>query len=139
MSEPTHDGGETPASIALKGLLRLFQLVQARDMRVLGEFAATGDVLLVGSDEGEISIGRPAIDAFFPKLFARDATFSWNAGRVEATRSGDVLWLFADGHICVDGQGGKKTAPYRISGILRRSGERWLWSQYHGSEPVRAP
>jgi ketosteroid isomerase-like protein len=108
-------------------------------MRVLGDFTDTGDALLVGSDEGEIAIGKPAIEAFFLRLFARDAAFSWSDQRVEATRSGDVLCFFADGLIRADGQGGSKTAPYRISGILKRSGESWLWSHDHGSEPVRAP
>jgi hypothetical protein len=30
----------------------------------------------------------------------------------------------------------QRKAPYRISGVLERHGERWLWRQYNGSEPV---
>ncbi len=129
----------TPAAIAEEALREFFRRVSRRDMQVMGEFAPTGDVLLVGSEHGELAVGLPAIAAFFQRLFERERTFSWNTQRIDATRSADVLWFFAEGHMVVDGPAGRASSPYCIGGVLRQQGDRWLWSLYHGSEPVPSP
>jgi ketosteroid isomerase-like protein len=94
------------------------------------------DVLLVGSDDGEIARGQSEIRHFFTRMFARDSTFSWEGAWIDATRAGDLVWFFADGEMTVEGPQGQANGPYRISGVLERIGDRWLWRQYHGSEPV---
>jgi ketosteroid isomerase-like protein len=97
-------------------LERFNHFVSTKNMQVLAEFAPGDAVLLIGSEAGEVASGRAELQAFFARIFAREATFSWEWDRIDASRAGDVA--------------------YRISGVLERHGERWLWRQYHGSEPV---
>jgi len=115
---------------------RFFALVSARDPNVLAEFAPGDDLILVGSDDGEIARGRAQIEAFFKRLYTRDSTFSWQMQRVDAFADGDIAWFFAAGRMIVESPAGTKDLSYRISGVLQRIGHHWLWKQYHGSEPV---
>jgi hypothetical protein len=47
-----------------------------------------------------------------------------------------VVWFFAEGWVILSTAEQQRRTPYRVSGVLERHGERWLWRQYHGSEPV---
>lgn len=117
-------------------LERFNHLVSTRNLQVLAEFVPSDDVLLVGSEAGEIAKGRQALEVFFVRVFARDATFSWEWDRVDVSHSSDLAWFFAEGWVILSTARQQRRSPYRISGVLERRGERWLWRHYHGSEPV---
>jgi ketosteroid isomerase-like protein len=117
-------------------LERFNDLVSTQNLQVLAEFAPGDEVLLVGSDAGEVATGRQELEAFFARIFARDATFSWEWDRIDVSHAGDLAWFFADGWVVLSTAKEQRRAPYRITGVLERHGERWLWRQYHGSEPV---
>jgi ketosteroid isomerase-like protein len=123
-------------SNAREMLDRFFHFVATRDLQVLAEFAPGDDVLLIGSDAGEVATGAQEIGAFFTRLFASARTFSWEAHRIDGSAAGDIAWFFADGQMTVESADGQKKLPYRIGGVLERIGDRWCWRQYHGSEPV---
>ena len=80
--------------------------------------------------------GRPELEAFFTRVFAREVAFSWEWERLEADQAGDIAWFFAEGQVVLTSAQEQRKAPYRVSGVLERQDERWLWRQYHGSEPV---
>jgi ketosteroid isomerase-like protein len=117
-------------------LERFNDLVSTQNLQVLAEFAPGDEVLLVGSDAGEVATGRQELEAFFARIFARDTTFSWEWDRISVSHAGDLAWFFADGRVVLSTAKEQRRAPYRITGVLERHGERWLWRQYHGSEPV---
>ena len=115
---------------------RFSRLVSARAPRVLEEFAQESDVLLTGSEAGEVVSGRQEIEAFFHRIFARAAAYSWEWDRIESSQAGDVAWFLTDGRVILSTEDDQRGSPYRISGVLVRYGDRWRWTQYHGSEPV---
>ncbi|MEJ2555862.1 MAG: nuclear transport factor 2 family protein [Anaerolineae bacterium] len=117
-------------------LERFDDLVSTQNLQVLAEFAPGDEVLLVGSDAGEVATGRQELEAFFARIFARDTTFSWEWDRIDVSHAGDLAWFFAEGRVVLSTAKEQRRAPYRITGVLERHGERWLWRQYHGSEPV---
>jgi ketosteroid isomerase-like protein len=117
-------------------LERFNDLVSTHNLQVLAEFAPGDEVLLVGSDAGEVATGRQELEAFFARIFAHDTTFSWEWDRIDVSRAGDLAWFFADGRVVLSTAKEQRRSPYRITGVLERHGERWLWRQYHGSEPV---
>lgn len=123
-------------SVVESAIERFFQLVYTRDPNILAEFAPGDDLVLAGSDDGEIARGRAQIKGFFDRIFARDSSYAWQMDHLDAFEAGDIAWFFADGHMIVDSASGRKTIPYRISGVLQHIGKHWLWKQYHGSEPV---
>lgn len=117
-------------------LERLNELVSARNPDVLAEFAPGDEVLLVGSEAGEVALGRRELETFFRRVFGRETAFSWEWDRLEVTHQGDVAWFFTEGRVILSTPNEQRKSPYRISGVLERRGGKWLWRQYHGSEPV---
>lgn len=129
--------GEAIESQVLAALERFNELVSTRNLQVLAEFAPGEDVLLIGSEAGEVANGSQEIARFFARIFARDVTFSWEWDRIEVSHAGGLAWFFAEGRVVVATAQEQRKSPYRVSGVLERRAERWLWWQYHGSEPVR--
>jgi ketosteroid isomerase-like protein len=119
-------------------LARFNDLVSTKNLQVIAEFAPEDEALLIGSDEGEIATGRQELEAFFERVFKREETFSWEWDRIDIWHAGDLAWFFADGRVVLTTAAEERKSPYRITGVLQRQGERWLWRQYHGSEPVAA-
>lgn len=117
-------------------LKRFNDLVSTKNIKILAEFAPGDAVLLIGSEAGEVAAGRRELEAFFTRIFARDETFSWEWDRIEVSHAGDLAWFFADGRTILSTTLGRRSSPYRVTGVIERHGEHWLWRQYHGSEPV---
>ena len=125
-----------PQILAKAMLDKLGILVSQRDPRVLSEF--TEDALLVGSEKGEVAVGRAQLNAFFQRIFERPTSFSWDWDDIRAHASGDLCWLFAQGVVVISNEEGQKRAPYRLSAVLRSEQGRWMWQLFHGSEPACA-
>ncbi len=117
-------------------LERFNDLVSTQNLQVLAEIASDNEVLLVGSEAGEVAKGRQELEAFFARIFAGDATYSWEWDRIDVSHTGDLAWFFADGWVVLSTAKEQRRSPYRITGVLERHGGQWLWRQYHGSEPV---
>lgn len=117
-------------------LKRFNELVSTGDLRVLDEFAPGEAVSLVGSEAGELALGRSALQEFFRRVFARPESFAWEWHRLEAWRLGDIAWFYADGRVLLTTPEGQRSGPYCVTGILQRQGDGWLWRHYHGAEPV---
>jgi ketosteroid isomerase-like protein len=117
-------------------LLALGELRAAVSQRrlegVLSLFAPDADTTLIGSSIGEIARGPIEMRAFFEQLFAGPQTISWEWDDVSISASGGVAWLWLEGALVLDGRSDR---AYRISGVLERRQERWLWTLFHGSEP----
>ena len=102
----------------------------------LAQFDEGAEVLLVGSDAGEVFQGRAAIEGWLGKLFKRNR-FGWQMDRVIVDADGDAAWVFVDGAMIVRDLAGKQrfSTPYRFSGVLVRRGDGWAWRLFHGSIP----
>jgi ketosteroid isomerase-like protein len=119
-----------------QALERFNELVSTQNPQVLADFAPGDDLLLIGSEAGEVATGRQELEAFFARIFAREVIFSWEWERIDVSYAGDLAWVFADGRAVLTSAHEQRKTPYRITGVLERHGRRWLWRQYHGSEPV---
>jgi len=117
-------------------LSRMSDLVAAHDLSVLEEYAPESDVLLQGSEAGELAIGRQQLEAFFRRHLIQSVTISWDWKRVRVSSAGDIAWVFADGDVVMRTADGTKRSPYRMTGVLEKRKGRWLWRQFHGSEPA---
>jgi hypothetical protein len=86
--------------------------------------------------EKTLTLSDPATTKRRKAMQADDAAFSWEWEHVDISHAGDVAWLFAADQVVLSTAQGQRKAPYRITGVLGRDGPRWLWRQYHGSEPA---
>jgi hypothetical protein len=64
--------------------------------------------------------GRPELEAFFSRVFAREVAFSWEWERLEADQAGEVAWFFAEGRVVLTSPQEQRKAPYRVSGVVER-------------------
>lgn len=119
-----------------QALERFNHLVSTKNQQVLAEFAPSDEVLLIGSDDGEIATGRQELEAFFTRIFSNETSYSWEWDHIDVWHAGNLAWFFADGQVVLTTTKEQRKSPYRITGIMERRDSRWLWRQYHGSEPV---
>jgi uncharacterized protein (TIGR02246 family) len=109
---------------------------RSRDLEaLLAQFAAEADVLLLGSEQGEVARGPVELRRLLEHFFAEPITYEWRWQSREVFGSGTLAWLAAESAIVETGPDGEATLPYRITGVLERRGARWLWRLFHGSAP----
>lgn len=106
---------------------------------VMSFFAPDQDVVVIGSEEGEITIGPEELRARLELTLLRPENlgWSWQAHKVSLSGSGTVAWAAIDAtlHMQHEGRGG--SVPYRITCVLEKRDDAWLIVQWHGSEPAR--
>ena len=117
-------------------LIRLNQLLMARDPAIAEEFVDSPDSLLVGSQVNEQARGREGAAGHFQALFARPETISFSWREVDVSVRGAVAWLHAEGEVVIHGDEGDRREPYRLTGVLEQHAGKWLWRLFHGSQPA---
>jgi len=101
----------------------------------------TDDVVFIGSGEGEETIGQDAFAASFaafrpPDTDEVEVTLGWDAVDVDVRGDIALLAAWGAGRVVTSGRTEVERYRYRLTGVLLRSGGRWLWRVHHGSEPV---
>jgi hypothetical protein len=121
----------------LAALHRLNLAVAGHDLAgVLALFSKDDDVMLVGSEAGELALGPIAVEAFFRRVFDRPVHYSWLWHTVSVSAVDKVAWVLADGEVVLRDDDEISRRPYRITGVLKCTGGVWRWQQFHGSEPI---
>lgn len=97
-------------------------------------FSDDGDVALFGSEQSDTSIGPDAIREHMAEIYARPyrILFDLQPGKVSAR--GNVAWVTAEGTYRLSTA--DERLPYRLTAIMERQGERWLWRVFSGSSPA---
>lgn len=122
-----------------QALQRWSDLAGAGDLAAfMAQFDEGADLLVVGSDKGEVFQGRAAIEGWLGKLLPGNR-FGWQMDRVDVDVNGDTAWAFVDGSMTVRAPSGKVrfTRPYRFTAVLVKRGDRWAWRLFHGSVPAK--
>ncbi len=120
-----------------QALERLSTLLQTKDPAILAEFTGHDDVVLIGSEAGEIIEGTEAFVDFFRRLLALPVRLAWEWKTVRISREGEIAWVFANGEVVIRNGEGEKRAPYRMTGVLKQHDGQWRWRLFHGSEPAK--
>ncbi len=98
-------------------------------------FDKSAEVMVVGSDSGEVFKGREQIEGWMKMLFAH-RSFSWEMSRVDIDSNGNTAWVFMDGFMIVSTDKGKTAKfPYRFTGILVKVKNDWKWRLFDGAVP----
>jgi ketosteroid isomerase-like protein len=95
----------------------------------------TEEIMVVGSDSGEVFKGKEQIKSWMKILFAH-RSFSWEMNRVDIDHNGNTAWVFMDGYMIVTNDKGKTAKfPYRFTGILVKVKNIWKWRLFDGAVP----
>ena len=99
-------------------------------------FDNSENIMLVGSDKGEIFKGRDQIKGWLTRL-AEHASFSWDMNRIDIDANGKTAWVFVEGAMIVKWDTGQtRRTPYRFTGIMVKKNNNWKWRLFDGSIPA---
>ena len=119
----------------LDTLDRFGSLVAARDPSLLALFAQDADTRLAGSESSELACGPAEIRQRLGAVFALPGEVAFDWRNRQATLTGDIAWIFADGELVLRDVSREQRGPYRLTVVLERRDGAWLWRHFHGSEP----
>jgi uncharacterized protein (TIGR02246 family) len=111
-------------------------LAQRDSAGFMALFEDNDDIVLVGSDKGEVFKGRAAVGGFLQMLYGLPFVFSFDMPDVTVHREKHQAWLFADGemvHTRADGSSTRR--PYRITLVMKMQDHAWRWQLFSGSVP----
>ncbi len=89
---------------------------------------------VVGSEAGEVALGRSGVEGFFRRIYARSQPFRFDFPSRSWSVHGDVAWLTADGSVVEPGATDRK--PYRLTAVFVVEDEAWKLALWSGSEPA---
>ena len=108
-----------------------------RDLNeLLSVFAPDADVVLFGTGRDERRMGSSEIQAQAKRDWAQSegGNFRWKWHSVSA--AGPVAWLAAEGTFQTKVGGHDTNLPIRLTGVLEKRGDKWLFVQSHASVPA---
>ena len=97
-------------------------------------FSDDADVALFGSEASDTSLGAEAIRHHLAGIYARPyrVLFDLQPGKVSA--HGNIAWVTAEGTFRLSTEDERR--PYRLTAVMERRRDRWLWQLFCGSEPI---
>ena len=99
-------------------------------------FDDTDDIMLVGSDAGEVFKGRKILSAHLKEIYALPFALSFDMPSVTVHVEGQTAWIFGEGAEVINEGDGKITrTPYRFTICLVKRGPNWKWQVFSGSVP----
>lgn len=122
---------------AIAALSRFSDAYDRRDLdELLSLFAPDADVVFIGTGPDERRVGRTEIQAQAERDWAQSEAggFHWTWHSVSA--AGSVAWLAAEGTIHATVRGQDMSLPMRLTSVLERRGDKWLFVQSHASVPA---
>ena len=102
---------------------------------VLGTYAPTGEIVLMGTGPGEVWIGKEQIQSAYEHFFADfdKGTFASDCGWKSGDVKDDMGWIMAVCK-CTDSKDGKKREyGLNISGALQKVDGKWYFRTMHFS------
>ena len=108
-----------------------------RDLNeLLSVFAPDADVVLIGTGSDERRVGRSEIKAQAERDWAQSESshLHWKWHSVSA--AGPVAWLAAEGLVQAKIDGHDVSLPIRLTSVLEKRGNEWLFVQSHTSVPA---
>lgn len=89
---------------------------------------------VIGSEAGEVALGRSGVEGFFRRIYARPQPFRFEFPKRSWSVHGDVAWLTAHGSVVEPAATEGK--PYRLTAVFVVEGGAWKLALWSGSEPA---
>ena len=134
---PTPEAKAKEESAIRATLTRMNEVLARRDQAgFLALFDNSDDIMVIGSDVGEVCAGRAGVKGFIQWIYSQKFTFAFDLQKVVVHQEGNFAWVYEDGnmlHVRRDGTSTK--IPYRFVLTLVKRGDQWRWQLFHGSIP----
>lgn len=120
-----------------EGLFRMNELLATKDlMKVMTLYDDSDDIAVIGSDSGEVFIGRERVRVFMKMIVSMPFVFSFDMDHPVINHDGNIAWVFVDANMVHTRSSGKVTRfPYRVTAIMIKRNDGWKWKMFSGSIP----
>ncbi|MBV8445423.1 MAG: nuclear transport factor 2 family protein [Candidatus Dormibacteraeota bacterium] len=113
----------------------LIQALVHRDLAgTLACLSSRQEPAVLGSEAGELALGRNGVERFFRRIYATPQPFRFDFPRRSWSVHGDVAWLTADGSVVEPAATDRK--PYRLTAVFIFEDGAWRLALWSGSEPA---
>ncbi len=127
---------ETEAAV-MDALRRFNEAYEKKDVDgALALLAPDPDGVFIGTGADEKRVGLAEARAQFERDFAQSEVVFWELGWHSVSEAGPVAWLAVDSIIRVKFNGREIGLPIRLTAVLEKRGDRWLFVQLHNSVPA---
>ncbi|MCX6174621.1 MAG: nuclear transport factor 2 family protein [Ignavibacteriales bacterium] len=118
-------------------LNRMNEVLATKDLQtVMTVYDNSDDIMVVGSDSGEVFIGRERVQEFMKVIVSMPFVFSFDMDQVIINHSENIAWVFVESKMVHTGSNGKVSkVPYRITAVMIKRGNEWKWKVFSGSIP----
>jgi ketosteroid isomerase-like protein len=103
---------------------------------ILELFAPDPDVVFYGNGEDEKSLGIKGILEQAEHDWSQSASVTLTIKWSSVSSAGSVAWIAADIEIRAGFGGMEMTMPARLTAVLEKRGDEWLFLQWHSSLPT---
>jgi ketosteroid isomerase-like protein len=126
-----------PDSAIRKSLNRLNEVLATKDLQtVMSLYDNSDDIIVVGSDSGEVFIGKERVQEFMKVIISMPFTFSFDMDQISINHNKNIAWVFVDGKMVHTRSNGKVSkVPYRIMAVMVKKSDDWKWKVFSGSIP----
>jgi hypothetical protein len=115
----------------------LIEAIATRDLAAsLSAFSTDAAPAIIGSDSGEVAIGREEVEAFLRRISTRPSSFRFDLPARTWAQRDEVVWVVAEGTVVEPFAVAAK--PYRLTGVFIREHGVWKLALWSGAEPVRS-
>jgi ketosteroid isomerase-like protein len=120
-----------------EGLFRMNDLLATKDlMKVMTLYDDSDDIAVIGSDSGEVFVGRERVRTFMKMIVSMPFVFSFDMDHPVINHDGNIAWVFVDANMVHTRSSGKVTRfPYRVTAIMVKRNDGWKWKMFSGSIP----
>jgi len=129
---------DTQTEAAVKAVLnKMAESYAKRDVEaLLALMAPDPDHVMFGTQADEKRIGRAAIRAQAARDWSQTEAASMGLGWTSVSAAGNIAWVAADMTFKVKAGGQDMALPGRMTAVLEKRGEKWLFVQSHFSLPA---
>lgn len=126
-----------PDSEIRKSLRRFNEVLATKDLHaVMSVYDGSDDVMVVGSDSGEVFIGQKRVQEFMNAIVSMPFVFSFEMDQAVIHHNQNTAWVFVDSKMVHTRSNGEVSrTPYRITAVLVKKGAEWKWKVFSGSIP----
>ncbi len=124
---------------AINGILnKMAEALQTKDLEAfMNLFAKEPNMLTIGLEEKELSIGDHGLKERMKKTFEEADSISIKYGWTSIKANGDAAWVASNTTYKIKKKGKQEvTIPARMTGVLEKVEGNWLWTQHHFSTPI---
>jgi ketosteroid isomerase-like protein len=120
-----------------EALIRMNEMLATKDLdKVMSIYDDADDIMVIGSDSGEVFIGRERVRVFMKFIVSMPFIFSFELEPTTIRHQKDMAWVFCDGKMVHTRTNGKISRfPYRIMAVMVERGGIWKWKVFSGSIP----